>query len=209
VAGPAGLLRLHDPPPRRHQAGPGGYGDQGATVIKAAGRITGRTSQGRLKVEADGRQLSAQHVTLATGSQAIHPDNPGLGAGSAVPVWTNRKATNLADIPDRVLMIGGSAVAVELGQFLARMGSQVTLVQRGERQMSREEPRAGELAQAAREADGIRARLNSQLTARPERSSPTCSTGPCSGTPADHRLASAPRRRPSTRSLGDRDPHCR
>jgi len=166
VAGPAGLLRLHDPPPRRHQAGPGGYGDQGATVIKAAGRITGRTSQGRLKVEADGRQLSAQHVTLATGSQAIHPDNPGLGAGSDVPVWTNRKATNLADIP-----------------------------------------RSG--ASQSRPSDGIRARLNSQLTARPERSSPTCSTGPCSGTPADHRLASAPRRRPSTRSLGDRDPHCR
>lgn len=141
-----------------------GYADQGATVIKAAGRITGRTSQGRLKVEADGRQLSARHVILATGSQAIHPEIPGLGEGSDVPVWTNREATNLVDIPDRVLMIGGSAVAVELGQFLARMGSQVTLVQRGDRLMSREEPRVGELAQAALEADGIRVRLNSQVT---------------------------------------------
>jgi len=141
-----------------------GYANQGATVIKAAGRITGRTSQGRLKVEADGRQLSAQHVILATGSQAIHPDIPGLGEGSDVPVWTNREATNLVDIPDRVLMIGGSAVAVELGQFLARMGSQVTLVQRGDRLMTREEPRVGELAQAALEADGIHVRLNSQVT---------------------------------------------
>ncbi len=141
-----------------------GYANQGATVIKATGRITGRTSQGRLKVEADGRQLSAQHVILATGSQAIHPDIPGLGEGSDVPVWTNREATNLVDIPDRVLMIGGSAVAVELGQFLARMGSQVTLVQRGDRLMTREEPRVGELAQAALEADGIHVRLNSQVT---------------------------------------------
>ena len=141
-----------------------GYADQGATVIKATGRITGRTSQGRLKVEADGRQLRAQHVILATGSQAIHPDSPGLGEGSDVPVWTNREATNLVDIPDRVLMIGGSAVAVELGQFLARMGSQVTLVQRGDRLMAREEPRVGELAQNALEADGIDVRLNSQVT---------------------------------------------
>ena len=141
-----------------------GYADQGATVIKATGRITGRTSQGRLKVEADGRQLRAQHVILATGSQAIHPDIPGLGEGSDVPVWTNREATNLVDIPDRVLMIGGSAVAVELGQFLARMGSQVTLVQRGDRLMAREEPRVGELAQNALEADGIDVRLNSQVT---------------------------------------------
>jgi dihydrolipoamide dehydrogenase len=141
-----------------------GYADQGATVIKATGRITGRTSQGRLKVETDGRQLRAQHVILATGSQAIHPDIPGLGEGSDVPVWTNREATNLVDIPDRVLMIGGSAVAVELGQFLARMGSQVTLVQRGDRLMAREEPRVGELAQNALEADGIDVRLNSQVT---------------------------------------------
>ena len=81
-----------------------------------------------------------------------------------MPVWTNREATNLVDIPDRVLMIGGSAVAVELGQFLARMGSQVTLVQRGDRLMAREEPRVGELAQNALEADGIDVRLNSQVT---------------------------------------------
>lgn len=141
-----------------------GYADQGATVIKAAGRLTGRTSQGRLQVEAGGRQLSAEHVILATGSQAIHPDIPGLGEGSDVPVWTNREATNLVDIPDRALMIGGSAVAVELGQFLARMGSQVTLVQRGDRLMTREEPRVGELAQAALEADGIHVRLSSQVT---------------------------------------------
>lgn len=37
-------------------------------------------------------------------------------------------------------MIGGSAVGVELGQFLARMGTQVTLVQRGPRLLSREDP---------------------------------------------------------------------
>jgi len=141
-----------------------GYAAQGATVIKAAGRITGRSPQGRLQVEAEGRQLSAEHVILATGSQAVRPDVPGLGEGSGVPVWTNREATNLAEIPGRVLMVGGSAVAVELGQFLARMGSHVTLVQRGDRLMTREEPRVGQLAQAALEADGIDVRLGCQVT---------------------------------------------
>ncbi len=141
-----------------------GYADQGATVIKATGRIIGRTSQGLLQVDAGGRQLTAQHVILATGSQAVRPDTPGLEADSDVPVWTNREATNLVDIPGRVLMIGGSAVAVEPGQFLARMGSQVTLIQRGGRLMTREEPRVGELAQQALEADGIDVRLNSQVT---------------------------------------------
>jgi dihydrolipoamide dehydrogenase len=53
-------------------------------------------------------------------------------------------------------------VAVELGQFLARMGARVTLVERGERLVTREEPRVGELARAALAADCIDVRLGRQ-----------------------------------------------
>jgi len=72
-----------------------------------------------------------------------------------VTVWTNREATNVRDIPERVLLIGGSAVGVELGQFYARMGATVTIVQRGAELIDREDPRVGQLARAALEADGI------------------------------------------------------
>lgn len=78
-------------------------------------------------------------------------------------VWTNREATTLVEIPGRVLVVGGSAVAVEMGQFLARMGAHVTLTQRSGRLMSREEPRVGELTQAALEADGIDVRVDTQV----------------------------------------------
>jgi pyruvate/2-oxoglutarate dehydrogenase complex dihydrolipoamide dehydrogenase (E3) component len=76
-----------------------------------------------------------------------------------VPVWTNREATTLPEIPHRVVMIGGSAVGVELGQFLARTGSHVTMVQRGPRLLDREEPRVGDLAAARLHGDGIDIRL--------------------------------------------------
>ena len=141
-----------------------GYIHHGATVIKAAGRIVGRTDEGHLHVDAGDRLLTAEHVIIATGSQAFRPDVEGLEEGSGVPVWTNREATNLTDIPERVVMLGGSAVAVELGQFLARMGSTVILVHRGQRLMTREEPRVGELTQAVLEADGIDVRLGRQIT---------------------------------------------
>jgi pyruvate/2-oxoglutarate dehydrogenase complex dihydrolipoamide dehydrogenase (E3) component len=82
----------------------------------------------------------------------VRPEIDGL---DQVPVWTSREATNVRDIPSRVLLIGGSAVGVELGQFYARMGAQVTIVQRAGRLVDRGDPRVGELARDALAADGV------------------------------------------------------
>jgi pyruvate/2-oxoglutarate dehydrogenase complex dihydrolipoamide dehydrogenase (E3) component len=136
-----------------------GYQKQGATVIKGAARLVGRDPW---RIEVAGQQLSAGHVAIATGSD---PARPALDGLDQVPVWTNREATTLREIPGRVVMIGGSAVGVELGQFLARMGSQVTLVQRGPRLLDREEPRVGDLVAAQLQSEGIDIRLGRQARA--------------------------------------------
>ncbi len=83
------------------------YEHSGATVIKAAARITAPGT-----VHAGGRTLTAEHVIIGTGSQPIYPPVEGL---DDVTVWTNRDATNVRDTPERGLLIGGSAVGVELG----------------------------------------------------------------------------------------------
>ena len=124
-----------------------GYEQAGATVIKDAARLAGPG-----QVEAGGQLLEADHVVIATGSEPLRPPVDGL---DQVTVWTNREATNVRDIPSRVLLIGGSAVGVELGEFYARMGAQTTIVQRADRLMDREDPRVGELAAEALAADGI------------------------------------------------------
>jgi dihydrolipoamide dehydrogenase len=124
-----------------------GYERAGAAVVKGTANLTG---PGRLEV--DGRLLEADHVVIATGSE---PHRPAIAGLDDVPVWTTREATNVRDIPRRVLLIGGSAVGVEVGQFYARMGAAVTIVQRGQCLMDREEPRVGELAREALEADGV------------------------------------------------------
>jgi dihydrolipoamide dehydrogenase len=134
-----------------------GYRNQGATVIKGAARLAG---PGRVAV--DGRQLAADHIILATGSDPVRPPIDGL---DQVPVWTNREATTLTEIPRRALLIGGSAVGVELGQFLARMGALVTIVQRGDRLLDREDPRLGEIVADRLAADGITVRTGTQARA--------------------------------------------
>ncbi len=102
-----------------------GYRKQGATVFKGTARLAG---PGR--VEVDGEVLEADHVVVATGSDPLRPPIDGLDSAE---VWTNREATTLINIPGRTVVLGGGAVGTELGQFLARMGGQVTLVQRSER----------------------------------------------------------------------------
>lgn len=126
------------------------YRDQGATVITGEARMDG---PGRISV--DGRELSARHVVVATGSRAVVPPVEGL---DTVPVWTNRETYTAADLPESAVVIGGSASGVETATFLAGFGVAVTLVQRSGRLLSREEPRVGELAKSALTEAGIRVR---------------------------------------------------
>lgn len=124
-----------------------GYRKQGATVVKGHARLVG---PGR--VDVDGRLLAADTVVVATGTT---PNVPTMDGVHNAPIWTNREATGLTEIPERAVVLGGGAVAVELGQFLARMGSAVTLVQRGDRLLTREHPALSELAAGTLRADGI------------------------------------------------------
>jgi len=137
-----------------------GYEQAGATVVKGTAQLAG---PGR--VDAGGRLLEAGHIVIATGSQPVRPPVDGL---EGVTVWTNREATTVRDIPRRVLLVGGSAVGVELGQFYARMGAQTTIVQRAGRLIDREDPRVGELAARALAADGVTVHVGRTMTsARP------------------------------------------
>ncbi|MDA2806957.1 dihydrolipoyl dehydrogenase family protein [Nocardiopsis suaedae] len=134
-----------------------GYEEQGVTVVKGAARVTGR---GPWRVEAAGRTLAAPDIVVATGSSPALPPLPGL---DAVETWTNREATTLERVPASVAVIGGGAVAVEMGQFLARMGAGVELLERGDHLLGREEPEVGAEAAAALERDGARVRTGTKV----------------------------------------------
>ncbi len=127
-----------------------GYAKRGATVFKGVGTVTAPHT-----VDVDGQTVTGKHLIVATGSGAFVPPIDGL---DDVTVWTNREATTLRDIPGRALMVGGSAVGVEMGQFLARFGTTVTIAERSERLLSREEPRVGELIGEQLAKDGITVR---------------------------------------------------
>ena len=93
-------------------------------------------------VEVDGQELPYDRLVLATGSRPAIPPIDGL---DSVEYWTNREATRTHRVPQSLVVMGGGPVGAELAQFFSRMGSQVTIVERGEHLLGRVHPDAGEL----------------------------------------------------------------
>jgi dihydrolipoamide dehydrogenase len=128
-----------------------GYRDEGVDVYKGEGKITGHGS-----VQVGDQALSTKRIVVATGSDPAIPPIEGLAESG---FWTNRQATTLTELPDSVIVLGGGAAGIELGQFFARFDVKVTLVHDQERLIPREEPAVGQLIAAALEADGVELRL--------------------------------------------------
>ena len=74
--------------------------------------------------------VTASAFIIATGSVVTHVPIPGLWETGC---WTSDEALEAEKIPKRLAVLGGGIVAVELGQFFARVGSKTTILQRSER----------------------------------------------------------------------------
>jgi pyruvate/2-oxoglutarate dehydrogenase complex dihydrolipoamide dehydrogenase (E3) component len=101
---------------------------------------------------ANGKKLKGSHFLIATGSRVSVPDVPGL---TDVPFWTSDDVLDLDFIPKSVIVLGGGIVACELAQFLSRMGTQVTLIQRSPNILRDHSDEASDVVQKAFVDEGI------------------------------------------------------
>ncbi len=88
---------------------------------------------------------------IATGASPAVPPIPGL---KETPYWTSTQALESPTIPPRLAVIGSSAVAVELAQAFARLGSRVTVLARGTL-LSRQDAAVGQAVLEIFRAEGI------------------------------------------------------
>jgi len=71
--------------------------------------------------------LTADRILIAAGASSATPQIPGL---EGVPYWTSTEALVAEELPQHLLVIGGSVVALELAQAFRRLGSEVTVLAR-------------------------------------------------------------------------------
>ncbi len=106
--------------------------------------------------EGEGRRVAADRFLIATGARPMIPPIPGL---REAPYWTSTEALVAERLPEHLVVLGGSVVAVELAQAFARLGTRVTVLARSTL-LSREDPALGAGLQEAFAAEGIEVRLH-------------------------------------------------
>jgi pyruvate/2-oxoglutarate dehydrogenase complex dihydrolipoamide dehydrogenase (E3) component len=125
-------------------------------LLRGTGRLAGTGV-----VEVDGVRHTAENVVLATGSSPMMPPVPGLAELDGV--WTNREVTAMKAVPERLLVLGGGPVGVEMAQAVCRLGGAVTLVEAGEHLLSREPAALGEALAEVLRRDGVEVVVGSRV----------------------------------------------
>ena len=121
----------------------------GATFVRGHGRLSGPR-----RVEVDGATFVARRgVVLNTGTEPAVPPVEGL---AETPFWTNRDAVALDELPGTLIVLGGGAIGVELGQAFSRFGVAVTVLEVADRILAPEEPEASALVTEVFAREGIR-----------------------------------------------------
>jgi len=130
---------------------------KGIELIRGEGRLDGE----RRVVVGEDVLVANRAVVVATGSAAALPPIDGL---REVEPWTNREATTAKAVPARLAVLGGGVAGVELAQAWRSLGSQVTIVERSDRLLDREEPFASEQVADSLRALGVDVRVDAAVT---------------------------------------------
>lgn len=128
------------------------FRDLGVDVFLGQGRFTSSDT-----IDVDGKSLRFKRAVIATGARAAELPIPGLQAAG---VLTNESVFSLTELPRRLAVIGGGPIGCELAQAFARLGSQVTQIERLEHVLSREDADAARIVQSALIRDGVDLRLD-------------------------------------------------
>lgn len=136
------------------------YHRSGAELIMATGRFVGpRTIEASL-TDGTKRLLRGTNVIIGTGTHASIDDTPGLR--EAQPL-SHVEALELDVVPEHLIVLGGGYVGLEFAQAMRRFGSKVTVVDRNERLLHREDEDVTDGLRSLFEDEGIDLALNSKV----------------------------------------------
>jgi len=111
------------------------------------------------RIEVDGRVIEADRVILASGVVPHIPDIPGLKETSFL---TNESVMDVDELPRSLLIIGGGPEGMEFGQIFHRLGVKVTVLQRRDRVLPREDEEISRALEAILREEGVDIRTRAE-----------------------------------------------
>jgi pyruvate/2-oxoglutarate dehydrogenase complex dihydrolipoamide dehydrogenase (E3) component len=134
--------------------------DAGVELVWGEARFIGpKEIEVRLNDGVETVRLTAGNIFINTGARPANPPIEGL---DSVPTLNSTTIMELDEVPEHLLVLGGSYVGLEFAQMFRRFGSEVTVVQRGKQLMSREDADVAEAVAEIMRQDGVEVLLETQ-----------------------------------------------
>jgi mercuric reductase len=167
-------------------------------LLQGQARFTAPTALSIKRPDGFEMRVQADRVLIATGASPAVPSIPGL---RDTPYWTSTEALVAEDIPEHLIVLGGSAVGLELAQAFLRLGSRVTVIELLPRLLPREDEALGAELATFLEGEGLRI-LTGTTTKSVHHSGSQFGVDIGSELITGDRLLVATGRRPNTADLG-------
>lgn len=135
------------------------------TMKSAEAYIEGKDAEGYI-VKAGEEKYLAKRLMIATGSMPVVPPITGLKENiEAGVVLTNREILNLTEIPEKLVVIGGGVIGLEMASYFSSVGSKVTVVEMLDKIAGPTEKEISSILQKALERKGVTFNLGCKVTA--------------------------------------------
>jgi len=172
-------------------------GMNGCTVIEGHARFESPNA-----IRVSDELLTAPRIFINVGGRAIVPNFPGIGE---VPFLTNTTILALDQLPEHLVVVGGSYVGLEFAQMYRRFGTQVTVVEKGPRLVAREDEDVSEAIRQILLREGITVRTGAEcISLAPHEKGVSVGVNCAEGEPASigSHVLLAVGRQPNTADLG-------
>ena len=126
---------------------------ENVSLFRAWGRF-----EAERQIRVGDESIIADQIYINAGTRPRVPEIPGL---DATPWLDNGRILELTDVPEHLVILGGSYVALEFGQIFRRFGAQVTIIERGSQLVFREDADVAESIKEILELEGIEIMLDS------------------------------------------------
>lgn len=174
----------------------------GLTLLMGEASFTGPNTVDVALNDGGTRTLTADRIVINTGTRPFIPPIEGL---ADVDYLTNASLMELAEVPEHLVVLGGGYVGLEFGQMFYRFGSDVTIIQRGDQLLDREDADVAEAITSILRDEGLTVHLGAEASAVTQAADGTITvTATRDGDPvgiAGSHLLVATGRRPNTDAL--------
>jgi pyruvate/2-oxoglutarate dehydrogenase complex dihydrolipoamide dehydrogenase (E3) component len=124
--------------------------DDNITLYKGSAHFVGNKT-----IAINGEEITAEQIFINVGAKARIPKEY-----DGVDVLTNKEILQLEEIPEHLIIIGGSYIGLEFGQMFRRFGSKVTIIEKQGTLINREDEEVSKTIKEILENEGVNFRMN-------------------------------------------------